>query len=119
MIHRRLVNYRATITRPVTGTNAAGDTGIPTGAYTPRHKGTVPCIAEQLTGDVAPEQARTPRRNTWRVTVDECVDVEQLDQVTLTRPGAADVVAVVVEVLRYPVPRRTAHIELTCRETTG
>jgi hypothetical protein len=119
VIPRRLVTHRVVIARPDTGTNAAGDTSIPTGTYTPRHKGTLPCIAEQVSGDVAPEQARTPRRNTWRVTVDECVDVEQLDQVTLTRRGAVDVVAVVVEVLHYPVPRRVAHIELTCRESTG
>lgn len=119
MIPGGLVNYLVTITRPVVGSNAAGDTGIPTGAYESTGQANVRCVAEQVSGGVDAEQARIPRRNSWRVIVDGCVDARPLDRVELTDCGTVVVVADVVAAARFTVPARVAHVELTCRETTG
>lgn len=119
MIPRAKVTHCATVTRPVLGSNAAGDSNVPTGVYASTRQVDVPCIAEQVAGDVDASQARAPFRAAWRVTFAACVDVQPMDRVDLRNSGDPAVTLIVTDVRRYPVPARVAHIEAMCRESVG
>lgn len=119
MLPTRLITHKASILRPVTGTNAAGDDGVPTGAYAGTEQDNLACIAEKVDGSADSARARTPDRATWTVLLNPDVVVLARDRVELVAASGHEYAMTVDEVRRFDVPRAVAHQRLTCREITG